>query len=254
MPMNPRLLRPTASGFDPRRIEGLSIWMDALSPSSYTESSGQITEWRSRVGSLKFEQTTANNRPTLFESSSDVQGATAAVINGKQAFYFDGTNDVLLGSAQVTGTQWAAFGVVRSDDVAAVRGVFTRDNNANITFVTRGPQFLRHNAAGNVETVAFSASDVLTSSAGNMASGVAAVLHSVQAASTVQSFLNNAGGTAISCTQNGSANSVAIGVTRAPSSSFWKGTIGEILLYNRALTTAEQSRVYQYLRSKWGIA
>jgi hypothetical protein len=29
MPMNPRLLRPRASGFDPRSISGLALWLDA---------------------------------------------------------------------------------------------------------------------------------------------------------------------------------------------------------------------------------
>lgn len=254
--MNPRLLRPTASGFDPRSVANLSIWMDALAASTYTESSGQITEWRSRVGSLKFAQTTANNRPTLFESTSDVQGATAAVINGRQAFYFDGTNDLLIGSAQITGTQYTAFAVCRSDDVTASRGVFTRDSHNNTTTPTRGPGFLHHTSAGVAQT--FNHGDVVATvaTAGTLSSGVAAVLHCVQAASTLQMFLNGVGGTASAGSQNSSTTDVAIGCDRSGPfvSRLWRGTVGEVLLYDRALSAAEQSSVYQHLRSKWGIA
>lgn len=256
MPMNPRLLRPLTT-FDPRRISGLSIWMDALAPSTYTESSGQITEWRSRVGSLKFQQTTANNRPTLFESSNNVQGATAAVINGRQAFYFDGTNDFLLGSAQITGTQYTAFAACRSDSLTAVRGVFTRDSNNNTTPATRGPGLLHHTSAGVAQTFNHTAVGATVATAGTLSSGVAAVLHCVQTASTLQMFLNGVGGTAVSGSQNSSTNDVAIGCDRSDASNparLWRGTVGEILLYDRALSAAEQSRVYQYLRSKWGIA
>jgi hypothetical protein len=253
MAMNPRLLRPLATGFDPRSIANLTFWMDSLSASTYTQSSGQITEWRSRVGSLKFGQATANNRPTLFESSSDVQGSTAAVINGRQALYFDGTNDQLSSNATVTGPQWTTFAVARSDSVTADRGVFTRDING-LAVADRGPQALGHTPLGAVRTLGISTTAGFTATAGTMSNGVAAVLHSVQTASDLRAFLNNVGGTAVSGVQNSSATIATIGSHRLFTSTFWQGTIGEILYYERALSADEQTKVYQYLRLRWGIA
>jgi len=250
--MSPKLLRPRASGFDPRTIEGLVVWLDALDPTTYTESSGQISEWRSKVGSIKFEQQDVpNNRPTLFESSSNVQGTTQAVINDRQAFYFDGNNDTLTGSTTIGDSQWTNFVVCRTDDTASTRGIFTRDPDGS-PFSIRGPQFLRHSSAGVVESIGFQDTTLGTANAGTLTNGVAAVIHAVQAASTIQNFLNNVGGTAVGVTQNSSSTTPRIGVS-SPGSNFWKGTVGEILLYNRSLNTAEQKRIYDYLRTRWRI-
>lgn len=253
MPMNPRLLRPSGQ-FDPRRISGLTVWMDTLTPSTYDVSSGQVTTWRNKAGSLQFTQSTANNRPTLFESSGNVQNTTQAVINGRQAFYFDGTNDALVGSATITGTEWTAFAVCRADGAAAERGIFNRDSNPFAAVSARGPQLLvrRNNdtvrSIGHSTSAAFFAGD-----AGTVVGGVAFVAHAVQTASELQAFFNNVGGSAVSGVQNTSANTPTIG-NAATGFNFWLGTIGEILYYSQALTTAEQTAVHNYLKSRWGIA
>jgi hypothetical protein len=242
-----------ASGFNPRQVAGLAIWLDALDEATYTESSGQITEWRSKAGTIKFEQTTANNRPTLFESSSDVQGATQAVINNRQAFYFDGTNDQLVGSATNGDRQWTAFAACRTDNTAATQGVFSRDPSNVVGPVSnRGPQFLRHSSAGVMQSLAFTDSTGPAATAGTLTSGVAAVINAVQTDSTLQAFLNGVGGTAVSATQNSSVTTPRVGGV-LPAAEFWKGTVGEILLYSRALTTAERQKVEGYLAWKWGM-
>jgi hypothetical protein len=252
--MNNRLLRPT-SGFNPRSIAGLSVWLDALDPGTYTESSGQVSEWRSKVGSIIFTQSTANDRPTLFESASDTQNATKAVVNNRQAFYFDGTNDQLLGSVAIEASQWTAFAVIRPDDITAVRGVFTRDP-ASGGVSQRGPQLLRHNDAGIVQSIGFSTSGNYTAeSAAAMSNGTAFVMHAVQTSATLQCFLNNAPGTGTAGTQNSSSTTPVVGAsTTAGASQFFRGTCGEILLYSSALPILQQTVVYEYLRKKWGIA
>lgn len=252
--MNPRLLRPTPTGFNPKTIANLSLWMDASKSSTYTQSSGQITEWRSLAGSNTFVQPTANNRPTLFESSSDVQGATPAAINGRQAFYFDGTNDALLSSANIAGSVYTAFGVARSDDITAGRGFFTRSVSGVPNVADQGPQIFRQEGNAVVLTLGFSTTAQYFASAGTLSSGVAAILHVVQSPSTLQVFLNNVGGTAVAGVQNSSSNAATIGQRALFEATFWRGTVGEILLYDRALSVAEQAKVYEHLRSKWGIA
>jgi hypothetical protein len=245
--MNPRLLVPRASGLtNPNTIAGLDAWFDTLTASSYTEASGQISEWRSRVGSISVAQSTANNRPTLFESSGNVQGATRSEINGRQAFYFDGTNDILLSTTSLSGTQWTAFAACRPQSVSGQRGVVTRDN-----FPTRGPQYLRHNDG---VTEAIGNGGGFTATAGTLTNNTAVILHAVQAAATLQMFVNNVGGTAVAGTQNSSSTVLMVGTSFLTSANFlWLGSIGEILLYQRALTTGEQLAVYQYLRKRWGI-
>jgi hypothetical protein len=244
--MNPRLLVPRASGLtNPSTISGLDAWFDTLTASSYTEASGQISEWRSRVGSLTVTQATANNRPTLFESSANVQGATRSEINGRQAFYFDGTNDRLVSTTTLSGTQWTAFAACRPQSVSGERGIISRDQEP-----PRGPQYLRH-SAGVAQAVGNGGG--FTASAGTVTNNTAVILHGVQTATTMQVFVNNVGGTAVAGTQNSSTTTVYVGLAYNNQLGFWLGSIGEILLYQRVLTTGEQLAVYQYLRKRWGI-
>ena len=85
MAMNPRLLRPRASGFNPRSISGLALWFDANDSSTITTVSGAVSQWNSKVGGYTATQTTANNRPAY----------SATSFNGKAGVSFDGSNDQL---------------------------------------------------------------------------------------------------------------------------------------------------------------
>jgi hypothetical protein len=247
MPMNPRLLRPLATGFNPRSIAGLTVWYDTLTPSSYTEASGQISEWRSKVDGTAVLQSTANNRPTLFESSSDVQGATRAEINGRQAFYFDGTNDNLESTAFYSGQQWTAFGVGKPQSVSGTHGIFSRDQGSG----DRGPQYLRHNN-GVAESIGQSTSAAYVASAGTVTNNTPVILSALQTATQLRMFRNNTGGTAVNGVQRATTNSF-LRVGRATSSGFWLGAIGEVLLWERALSATEQLAVYNYLKARWGL-
>ena len=44
-----------------------------------------------------------------------------------------------------------------------------------------------------------------------------------------------------------------IGNQANPTSEFWRGFIGEILVYNSAITVAERQQVEGYLAWKWGL-
>jgi hypothetical protein len=79
MGMNPRLLRPTPTGFDPRRIAGLEVWLDASDVSTVTLNGGNVSEWRSKVGSRTFTQSTAAAQPIY----------ATAFRNGRNALQFD---------------------------------------------------------------------------------------------------------------------------------------------------------------------
>jgi hypothetical protein len=84
--MSPRLLRPRASGFNPKSIAGLQLWLDAADSSTITVDTG-VSEWadKSGVGSKKFVQTTGNNQPATGTQT----------LNGKNVLVFDGSNDSL---------------------------------------------------------------------------------------------------------------------------------------------------------------
>lgn len=69
MPMNPRLLRPTGQ-FDPRRIAGLELWVDASDVSTITLNGSNVSEWRDKSGNgVHATQTTFVNQPAFSATS-----------------------------------------------------------------------------------------------------------------------------------------------------------------------------------------
>lgn len=91
MAMSPRLLKPRATGFNPKSIAGLKVWLDAASLSSLTFNGSTVSQVSDLSGNgYHATQGTANNQPTY----------QAAGFNSKPTLSFD-TTDSLLSSATV---------------------------------------------------------------------------------------------------------------------------------------------------------
>lgn len=85
MSMSPRLLRPRATGFNPKSISGLKLWLDVANTSSLTFNGSTVSQVNDLSGNgFHATQGTANNQPTY--------EATGA--NGKPTLYFDSTDSV----------------------------------------------------------------------------------------------------------------------------------------------------------------
>lgn len=267
MPMNPRLLRPirAGGGFSPASITGLGLWLDATDASSYTESSGQITEWRDRSGNARhFAQTTANNRPTLFTSSGNVQTATPATIGSKQAFYYDGVNDFLAGNAATLNIRRNVPGVtlffvteIESFSAAgSFRGLFyattnignngllVEDNNNGENWrigarrLDSDSQVLR-----TTDSVPVLATPLIVTPIFDYAN--AEVKLRQNAVSSLAYAFQTAGNSS-----DTDATLVQIGQRQ---SAYWHGKIGEVLVYQRVLSADEIDTVESWLSGKWGV-
>lgn len=231
MPMNNRLLRPLASGFNPSRISGIALWLDAADK-SYSASTGT---WTDKSGNGRnFSQATANNRPIV---SSVTQ-------NGRSILEFDGSNDQLIHSSnflQVADcTLFAAFRRLSG----TFGGVITSAGASD-----RSPAILIDNSQGYVRGYA------------NLSFAGANVVNSFN----ITSATVNAGATtlwingtqvdadAVSGTLDTSQTTTAIGTYRVTAANYINGYIGEIVAYTRVLTTTERRTVEAYLGRKWGI-
>jgi len=100
MAMNPRLLKPTPSGFDPRRIAGLLLWSDAsdqsraFSDDAATTLAGNdvgVAVLKSKVGP-DLLQTVEANRPTY----------KTGLRANKAGLRYDGVNDSMEFSTAIT--------------------------------------------------------------------------------------------------------------------------------------------------------
>jgi len=236
--MNPRLLVPRASGFNPRSIADLALWLEA---GDYNASTGT---WTDRSG---------NGRNFSQDAAGNDQPTKTLTINERSVVSFDGDNDFLAGP-QVSFTQWSAFAVVRPDRTTGDNGIFTADNAVG----TRGPQFLRWSGTA-YQIVGFQATNSARVESPSVAAviGTTVVVSAVQGASTLEMWHNNTSNGTTSCTQQAYTSEMALGAgtynTTPSASGFADGDIGEILLYSRALTTTERQRVQTYLARKFGV-
>lgn len=245
MPMNPRLLRPVASGFNPASISGIAQWWDANDSSTLTLDTGAVSEWRSKAG-LKSAatQSVANNRP----------GTTT--VNGKTALSFDGVNDGL----DFTGT-------ARTDETWILAAAQTADQSGTRSFLSDagdGGGLSASKGAAKYFEVAFGGFTEGTDRLRPVYSvtptvplgpAVLSVVRSVAAGGFVfidgTQRVSGIGGQS-SFTTSKSATQRRIGYY---SSTLFQvqGWIGEILCWDRALSASERLRVERYLGKKWGI-
>lgn len=255
MPMNPRLLRPTASGFNPKSIAGLVGWFDASQiVAADLDGNGNVQTWRNLGSGGNATNGTANNRPT----------PTANGLNGRQVLTFDGQNDRLgwsadtLSSASIflihranvpaSGT-FATMSVLHSGNNAAqqglIRNIIKNDNSSSA---------IRFDVGGTSAGVTRFDYTYLNADYG---SG-----NGINYGPTVLSLLWSPGG------MLGRENGVQVGTATTPGSfqpAFFgatnfvaglehlNGYIAEILIYTPRVSAAQVTAVERYLGRKWGI-
>jgi hypothetical protein len=268
MAMSPRLLRPRATGFSPKSISGLYLWLDGSDSSSVTLNSGNVSQWRDLSGGGRhFSQATSGAQPAY----------TSAGQNGKNCLTFDGSRRLV---SDLAASNWAflhdgvqpySFWAVWRAASGAIRTIFSTGNssqNVRSFYVWHDFGTL---AANNVR------SEVTTSAAGNfviirnMGSQTQNVmrwmridgdLNNATAASRML-MTNNAGASSTAVT-SGAGNpatgdpqqNATIGSLSPSSQSFgFNGVLCEILIYSRGtlLLSSESTSIGNYLTRKWGL-
>jgi len=232
--MNPRLLVPRASGFNPRSISGLALWLDAADTSTVTLDSGFVSEWRDKTVGSAFVQTTPNNRP----------GQTT--INGRNALLFDGSNDTLQCANPFTAYPFSFFIVQRVVAYTnfAMHYAIGGSTNFNLRqFSTSGE--IEVEAPGGTPRATFTK---FSTSAAELIS----LVYQSTAASSVLYQNNTPVVLSGSFAQPTVSGTHYIG-TRNGSFPL-SGYIAEILVYSKTVSDSERARISQYLGKKWGIS
>lgn len=243
MPMSPRLLRPRQSGFNPKSINGLKLWLDATDATTITLNGNSVSEWRDKSGNgFHFSQATANNQPSY-----------TGTINGKSAIAFDGTNDGLdrngvtnSGVADTTGAcAFIVYEISGTDTQYAALKTFTSGSGHDRFNTTTYHCYFRVQRFANLSPAPPSSGKVLLTSSSNV-SGDTQVLR-----------INGAAGPSQPCattfaawrTQQGGSGNWAVGYD----ASYLLGSIGEVIVVGRAVASTEIAAVERYLAEKWGV-
>jgi hypothetical protein len=263
--MSPRLLRPRASGFDPRSIAGLSIWLDgndsttilnSVSPDTPATVGQTVRSWLDKSGNGRHaEQTVGANQPTL---------ASGGFVE------FDGTNDILMLTNIASMTRnigyLAAFVAYRPTTIQAGNvAAFQFATNAGIPFVratagyTTGPVFRLSARRQDAD-----AQQVVSASSGPTANAKyiqAAIFHYANAAASLRvngtqvgssSSFHVAGNTSDTNSQGAAVG----GVPNTSTDAFQASNIGiqEVVVYvGTVLSSGQVDAIERYLARKWGV-
>ena len=246
MSMSPRLLRPRASGFDPKSISGLANWWDASAFSTVTLNGTTVASWANRASGPALAQETAGAQPTY----------TAAGVSGKNVLTFDG-GDVLSASAAYSTQSNTIFFVARQNTNVPFAGVFALsppsgndngNNNALLVELANTDNVLNVQR-GALHSSALSGAGLLPLSVVTVRAQAVGLLLRTNGTIATNNTSNNFSGTSAGILVGGRFQSGAI------SASFRADmTLCEILHYTAALTDSDISRIEKYLGAKWGIA
>lgn len=246
MPMSSRLLRPRASGFNPKSISGLKLWLDVANTSSLTFNGSTVSQVLDLSGNgFHATQSTANNQPTY--------QATGA--NGKPTLSFD-ANDTISSTATVadyvltpttnpiTTIMYVAYmpALVNSGNIS-----FGSDNQSNGRFFFQlffggSTMFLDvANVSGGRLSATLSGSDFISP----------VVLTVLRHGATMRVRRN---GVTIASKTNASGNySTTTAAFRIPESTTTQQYFSELVAYQAALSDSQIATAERGLGKKWGI-
>ena len=243
MAMNPRLLRPLATGFNPRSIAGLNLWIDFSDTATVTLD--------------------VNNK------IQDVLDKSGLGQHGTQ-----GTSGNRLGVSTINGRQCADNGT-SSNAFRVTYATGSTNNNWRDSFVVAqwdagGSTFPGFNSPFSTSAASGTNNGSMlagTSGAGTWAGGSVLIGTGRRWQTNGGNYFTGAsqsdfdafpffGGPFIfhgNAQENVGVDGWQIGSDRALAARGWLGRIGEVLSFNRSLSDSESLRVNRYLARKWGV-
>lgn len=222
--------------FVPTDVAGLLVWADASQVTGKVNNDAVSQLDDSSGNGFHFTQATGANQP-LYKTSQ---------INGQPVLEFDGSNDVLRSSYQNADQSITLFVVGRFlSGVAANRRILgLGPSEASIFYQATGTQFGYYaNSASGVQDLGGVATDAtILALVFASAASVVAYRDGASVATFDPHDIYHLSGTA----------ALTLGAQDA-GSEFAKCQIGEVLIYNSALSASDRGDVTTYLGDKWGI-
>lgn len=243
-----------ARQFDPRTIPGIALWLDASDASSLTLNGSTVSEWRDKSGNARhFAQATAasqpgtstlNGRRVLTSTGSAFMAGNAATLG--VARNVGGLTIIAVGGTSAVGFTQTILTFTVSD-AAVARASLARTSLSAVQQYSAGGRRL------DADSFAFAGSEANQSAAATVLVGTFDYANS-------DAFLHKGGVLAGQNTTfhvNGNTadtNSQGVGLFASPDRrGVMNGSIAEVLVWPRVLTTGERQRIERYLGRKWGI-
>lgn len=216
---------------------------------------GAVATWPDSSGNA-FDATEATNQPTY----------KTGIVNGRPIVRFDGTDDRLIIATGFNATTKAVSGIT----VIGVYKTAVSDATRRVLGIQQGTGTLLRHAFGitssseglaNANPVDAGTAVAAASSGDAVPVGRVVIQSSVaDYAAALSIWINGIAGQSLAIPGTPGLSSAtdslgaAVGFNGGISSQFFNGDIAEIVVYNRALTSAERLQVEGYLATKYNIS
>jgi hypothetical protein len=250
--MNPRLLRPTApSGFDPRRIAGLALWLDAADFSTLGNTSGG-PGGVSNNSPVKYWGDKSGNGRNATSSGADsvVPTYLSSGVNGAPSLSFDG-NDVLDGTWSLTLTSETVFWVGTMRTGTESGGRIWTQSDVDQDSSTAGAYIPMLREVVNNNIASFSSGGFRAPVSVSLDTPL--VFISRHTGSQIQNSVNNGLAQTSNLTLNKTFTRYRMGARFIDSIARFDGNIAEVLVFSRNVSDLERDIVARYLGRKWGV-
>jgi hypothetical protein len=216
----------------PKTISGLVLWFDASDASSITASGGAISQWLDKSGSaIVASQSTAGLKPTVLTKAQNSLNTVRFTAASSQTLTF--------GSTVTVDPSYSIYAVVKRSG-ASTWGHTVGTTGFILVNCYRGDN--NNIEVQNSTTVGYTSSPVAENGLYNIVGSQWNV-----STPTVRFNLATLGtGTYGSATSGAQLTNIG-----ALASTYSDASVCEILVYNKALSGAEQALVEQYLQAKW---
>ena len=222
-----------SQAFSPNKLSDLILWLDASDLATIIESGGNVSQWNDKSSN-------ANNVVQTFGSKQPVTGVDT--INGINALTFDGDDDFLQRTTFTGGQINQPNTIFLAWELPVLLGVTAR--------------MIDGSAARHIIDV--SSTDRWRMWAGNFLDGSPRDANTPYYTSSIFNIANTEGYingvldiTGAAGTNN--LNGITIAAQNTGTSSFLNVKMGEIIIYDRLIPTAERLEMENYLSNKWRI-
>lgn len=215
----------------------LKLWLDASDISSVVHSSGFVSQWRDKSGNGNHAtQGTGANQPVFLTDT----------INGKSAVSFINVTVPSLNlTSSISETNLTAIAVFVSTETTLTEGTILGHKTINQQLLRFDPDI-----GANGRLLSY---DGTTQAFFSLSASIKdqAVLLMTEFDTSVGQKIYLDGDLKDTESYNGTIQTDVIGL--APGTIHMGGHLGELLVYNRILSSAERNAVESYLSNKWGI-
>lgn len=236
----------TPQGFTPTQIPNLQAWFDASNPLGVTQTAGAVSAWNDLSGN---KNTVSQATPALepLFAAAGINNLGTLTFNGKP--YLVGSNASFSSNLFNESTVFVVSNQANSTQSSSVAwaGAYYSSPRWNLRLSENGVSNFDFN---NYGTGRLSPHDVPNGPAVWTAAG--SVSNKSQVVRKDGNTLSSSGGPGSSAT---GAYPLAIGamISKTAATYRYNGQLGEILMFNRFLSSAETTQVEGYLACKWGL-